>query len=263
MKVPSPYRNLVISPVGDKSKHATWLAGAEERRYDLFLIYFGENSEYDFSGAEFTLRRKGFKFPLLDYVLKEYAATIANYDRIWCPDDDIAADLATINRLFDLFAKHRLHLAQPAISAGDVSYESLRQVTGTLLRYSPYVEVMCPIFSYEALCKAKPLFLETQSGWGIDWVWSKWFEKGEVAILDACGVQHTGVLMKGDLYQKLMARGIDPYAEFDECVAKYGGINRRTHKRMVRGTMPLWRIPSDGARLSLWERATKSMRWAA
>lgn len=257
------HRNLVISTVGDNSKHATWLAGSEQRRFDLFLIYFGDRPDYDFSGAELTLRRKGFKFPLLHGALAEYESVLANYDRIWCPDDDIAADTDCVNRLFDLFAQHQFELAQPAISAGDVSYESLRQIPHSILRYSPYVEVMCPIFTREALYKTRSLFLETQSGWGIDWVWSKWFRKRKVAIIDACGVNHTGALMRGDLYQKLRARGIDPYREFDECVAKHGGIDRRIHKKMVRGTMPLLRIPAANHSLTLWEKATGPWRWAA
>lgn len=258
-----PRRNLVISTVGDNSKHATWLTGNEPRNFDLFLVYFGDKADYNFSGAEHTHRRKGFKFPLLDQVLTEYAPTVAGYERLWLPDDDIAADVATVNRMFDLFKQHRLQLAQPAISAGEVSYESLRQAPRTVLRYSPYVEVMCPMFTREALYKAKSLFLETQSGWGIDWVWSKWFAKGEVAILDACGVEHTGKLMRGDLYQKLKARGIDPYQEFDDCIARHGGINRRHHKKMLRGRMPMTRIPAPGQTLSLWEKATKPWRWAA
>lgn len=257
------HRNLVISPVGDNSKHPTWLKGAQPRNFDLFLIYFGDNPAYDFSGAEYTLRRKGFKFTLLDYALSEFESTIAQYDRIWLPDDDIAADADCINRLFRLFAQHRLQLAQPAISAGEVSYESLRQAPNTVLRFTPYVEVMCPLFTRTALDKVKSLFLETQSGWGIDWVWSKWFEKGEVAILDACGVHHTGKLLKGELYQKLKARGVDPFQEFDDCTARHGGINRRHHKNMLRGRMPMSRIPAEGNSLSLWEKATKPWRWAA
>jgi hypothetical protein len=259
----SPHRNLVLSTVGDNSRHPTWLTGNEPRNFDLFLIYFGENPDYNFSGAAHTLRRKGFKYPLIDHALTEFASIFAQYDRIWLPDDDIAADTATVNRIFDLFAQNHLQLAQPAISAGEVSYESLRQTPRTILRYTPYVEVMCPIFTREALYKVKPLFLETQSGWGIDWVWSKWFAKGEVAILDACGVEHTGKLLRGELYQKLKARGIDPYQEFDDCVARHGGINRRHHKRMLRGRMAMSRIPAPGQALTLWEKATRHWRWAA
>lgn len=257
------HRNLVISTVGDNSKHPTWLAGSEPKNFDLFLIYFGDNPNYNFSGAEHTLSRKGFKFTLLDHVLTEYSKLLENYDRVWLPDDDIAADTASVNRLFEVFEEYNLKLAQPAISAGEVSYEALRQVPGTILRYTPYVEVMCPIFTRDALLKVQPLFLETQSGWGIDWVWSKWFEKGDVAIIDACGVQHTGKLLRGELYQKLKARGIDPYQEFDDCVARHGGINRRHHKKMLRGRMPMSRIPTPGKALTLWEKATKPWRWAA
>src|SRR5687768_1514333 len=96
-------RNLVISTVGDLSNHNTWLAGPEQKNFDLFLVYFGDNPSYNFSGAEHTLRRKGFKFILLDHVLTEYSKLLENYDRVWLPDDDIAADTASVNRLFSVF----------------------------------------------------------------------------------------------------------------------------------------------------------------
>ena len=263
MQIDAKRRSLVISPVGDNSRHASWLVGSEPRTFDLMLIYYGDRGDYDFGSAEYALRRPGFKWQLLAHVFQTHRQTLDQYERIWCPDDDIRSSLNDVNRMFALFAAHGFELAQPAIASGEASYESLRQVSGALFRYSPYVEVMCPIFSRGAFAKASQLFLESQSGWGIDWVWSKWFPADKVAIIDDVGVHHTGTLMRGDLYQKLNARGVNPTAEFKAVVAKFGGIDRRQLKRMVRGRMMMQRVPAQGHRLSLWERATKRLRWPA
>lgn len=250
----TPCRNLVISPVGDRSCHGSWVAGPDSPNFDLMLIYFGDDSAYDFTGAEFCYRRKGFKFQLLDWAYSEMRSVIDRYDRIWCPDDDIRSNTRNINRLFEVFEAERLELAQPAIAQGDVSYRGLQQVPRLSLRYSPFVEVMCPIMTRQAFVRVSRLFLQSQSGWGIDWVWSKWFSPDEMAIIDEVGVHHTGVLTQGDLYQKLKSRGIDPIQEFDTLVNRFGGIDRKLQRRISRGTLRMKRVLRKGERLTLWER---------
>ena len=235
---------------------------AEPREFDLFLIYFGDKEHYDFGVAEYRLRRKGFKFALLDWALEEYRSVIDQYDRIWCPDDDIQSSTKDINRLFQIFSDHNLLLAQPAIAKGQVTYQSLLQSKSTLLRITPFVEVMCPIFTRDVLLRCKSLFLESESGWGIDWVWSKWFAGERMAIVDEVGVHHTGILKAGELYQKLLVRGIDPVVECEELMAANGGIDRTIPKRMARGTMPMRRIPLTGRRDSWLERVGRSLRRA-
>ena len=91
-----------------------------------------------------TCRRKGFKFELLHHVAQEHRSTLAKYDRIWCPDDDIACCTSDLNLLFDIVQRHGLQLAQPAVADGDVSYRYLLRKRGNILRYTPFVEVMCP-----------------------------------------------------------------------------------------------------------------------
>lgn len=256
-------RNLVIATVGDKSRHASWLIGSQQRSFDLMLVYFGDREEYDFCDAEYAFRKKGFKWQLLECLLAEHRETIVQYERIWCPDDDIRSSGDDINRLFELFETHHFELAQPAIASGEVSYESLRQAPGALFRYSPFVELMCPVFTRAAFLKVSRLFKESQSGWGIDWVWSQWFPKYKIAIIDDVGVHHTGTLKRGDLYRKLAAQGVRPSDEFKSVIARFGGIRRRTLKRMTHGRMLMQRVPAGGHKLSLWEKATKRFRWPA
>ena len=81
--------NLVISPVGDSSKHYSWIQDRDSADFDLFLIYFGDEGDWAQSDAKYYLRRKGFKYQHLYHVSKLFEKELRSYDRIWCPDDDI------------------------------------------------------------------------------------------------------------------------------------------------------------------------------
>jgi hypothetical protein len=236
---PAGRRNLVISPIGDDSVHASWLSDRAGRAFDTFLIHYGKLPDFGRADADHYLARQGFKWELLDYVLREYHDITDRYDRVWLPDADVRADTATVNRLFLLFEEYDLQLAQPAISAGEVSYEFLRKRPGVVLRYSPYVECMCPLLTREALATVLPTFMENRSGWGIDWVWPRYFARHQIAVLDAVAVEHTGRLFKGEHYQKLAKLGIDPGEDFKQVMDKHGGFDRRLHKKLVRGRIKL------------------------
>jgi hypothetical protein len=252
-KNPARLRNLVISPIGDGSVHDSWFSDRDARTFDTLLINYGPNPGFGRDEADIYIERKGFKWELLYHAISEHRAAIDSYDRIWLPDADVRADTATVNRLFATFEQHHLQLAQPAICAGEVSYEFLRPRPGVVLRYTPYVECMCPLFTREGLLTILPTFLENKSGWGIDFVWPRYFARQQMAIVDSVGVEHTGRLFRGEHYQKLAKLGIEPQKDFDACVAKYGGFDKRLHKKLVRGTI---RLPA------VWEPARRPSRLA-
>lgn len=244
------HRNLVLATVGDRSCHASWLAGPGPRRFDAMLVHYGDDTACDFHGAEYVGRRRGYKYPLLADVVDTHRDLLARYDRIWCPDDDILACPATIGRLFDVFRERSFLLAQPALAAGEASYAVLRRVAETSYRLTPFVEIMCPLFTRGAFLRAATLFRETRSGWGIDCVWSTWFPPGRMAIIDEAGVAHTGRLGRGELYRSLEALGIDPDAECEAVVARHGGVDRRSRRRLARGRIRLPRAPLGGTPLT-------------
>jgi len=234
-----PNRNLVISPIGDDSVHASWLSERASRAFDVFLIHYGSREGFGRQDADYYIARPGFKWELLAYALREHGDIVDRYDRIWCPDCDIRADTAKVNRLFELFERYSLQLAQPAIGSGEVSYQALRPKPGTILRYTPFVEIMCPIFSREALRRVAPTFGESRSGWGLDVLWPRYFGPHEMAILDAVSVEHTGRLMRGENYRRLARLGVAPDEEFARVLARHGGFDRRLHRRLVRGRVRL------------------------
>jgi hypothetical protein len=154
--MPTHARNLIISTIGDNSLHASWLNRSAPRTFDLLLVYYGNRTGFGAADATHYLARKGLKWELLSYALDTLPEVVARYTNVWLPDDDIRASPGQIDRLFALFEEYQLQMAQPAIAAGEVSYKLFRQRPGIILRYSPLVELMCPLFTRSALRRVSP-----------------------------------------------------------------------------------------------------------
>lgn len=197
-------RNLVIVRAGDESLHESWTS-AERRDFDLFVSYFGDRPGRYAHGCDFYEQRKGPKWPCLGALLREQPALLDEYDCVWFPDDDLAADTATIDRMFAFFRACGISLAQPALTRDSYcTWRTLRQQSSCLLRYTRFVEIMAPLFSREALQLCAPTFTESESGWGLDWLWPQLCETaglGRMAVIDATPVRHTRPC-GGELYRR-------------------------------------------------------------
>jgi hypothetical protein len=246
-------KNLIIAVVGDDSVHPRWLAGGD-RSFDLALIYFGDQPGRYANQSEHYLARQGIKFSLLhDVLTSDWSDLVDRYDRIWLPDDDIAASIGQINHLFQLAEEYQLAICQPAIGRGDVSFEALRAASGYLLRYSRFVEIMCPLFSRDALQRVLPTFNANVSAWGIDWLWASMYGPQDLAVIDAVAVDHTRPLQSGGVHRRLAALGVNPDHEHRQLMARHGINNRRIHKAMCRGTARLRGVRLDGR--EAWTRS--------
>jgi hypothetical protein len=93
-------------------------------------------------------------------------------------------------------------LAQPAILGWWTSRNSVK-VSGLKLRYTNWVEMMCPCFSKKALELCKETFNADKSCWGIEFIWNKLlgFPKNKIAIIDEVHAIHTRPMMDGDNYK--------------------------------------------------------------
>lgn len=255
------HKNLIISVVGDDSMHRSWIDESDLRTFDTCLIYYGSfpgRYEHD---ADLYFERRGIKFSLIHELAQgELGQALAAYDRIWLPDDDIRCSTRQINLLFSLVEEYGLQIAQPAIGKGEVSYDALRHHPGYLLRYTRFVEMMCPLFTREAFARALSSFNANVSGWGLDWVWSWSHARDQVAVIDAVTVEHTRPLHSGGVHRLFASLGIDPEQEYETMMAKYRIRNRRWQQGIRRDTLRLKSLPTHGqgpwrARLSrLWPR---------
>ena len=237
--MPVERRNLVVVRAGDKSLHPGWLAGPEPRSWDIVVNYFGDDPDR-FRGPDVTrIDGKGPKWPALQALFQQHPELIDRYDHIWLPDDDLATDTASINRLFALCARHRLEVAQPALS-WDSYFGHLTTLRNRRfrMRFTNYVEVMAPCMTASVLRATLPLFNANLSGWGLDFIWPRHVSRadGAIAIIDDVTVRHTRPV-GGPNYKLLREGGISPWDELRRfCAAN--GIEQAprivTHKAMLR-----------------------------
>lgn len=239
--------NLVLGFVGDESVHSNWISCRDKKEFDLALVYYGSSPGRFEEDADFYFAKRGFKYwQLKEMAQLELANVLSKYDRVWLPDDDIDGDTQSINQLFQLCEKHRLKVAQPAIRNGELSYESFRCDSRFEVRYSPYVEVMCPVLRGDALMEALPTFHESISSWGLDWIWSKKCGYREMAIIDAAPMDHTRPIGTGLLYKQLAKKGVTPNDELRSIRHRYGIRNTRERKQLRNGTLRMRGILRNG-----------------
>jgi hypothetical protein len=186
-------KNLVIASVGDGSLHKNWLD--EKQNFDLILIYFGDSDEMFENYKKdsiFTFRGKGEKGRLYYQTISNNLELINKYDFIWLPDDDLDTDYEQINLLFETHKKYGLSLSQPSID-GYVSYEIEKQNKSSILRYTNFVEVLCPLMDLETLLTIYPTYNLNESSWGLDYLWPKLlgYPTDKIAIIDLVLVTHT------------------------------------------------------------------------
>lgn len=211
--------NLVICCAGDTSMHVRYLD--DSRSYDVCVIYYGDRENRYREAVEHYHALKGTKYQLLYRVLSENLHLLNRYRQFWLPDDDLETDTATVNRMFDLFEREDLYIAQPSLNSDSVaSFTALvNQGMGTC--ETNYVEVMCPLFGTHSLLHALPLFTESVSGWGIDWLWSSFARQRnyKIGVFDQVAVGHYRPVGNSDWYQSL---GVDPHREMDDLKGRYG-----------------------------------------
>lgn len=186
-------RNLIISPVGNQSLHKNWLN--ENQSYDLLLTYYGDSDEIfeDYKkDAILVIRDKGPVGQLNYKAISNNLELINKYENIWLPDDDIDTNYEHINQLFDVHKQYKLWLSQPSIK-GYVSHGIELQHDNLILRYTNFVEVLCPMMSIETLTKLYHTYDMNDSSWGLDLLWPKilGYPIDRIAIIDMVCVEHT------------------------------------------------------------------------
>jgi hypothetical protein len=221
-------RVLVIARAGDNSLHHQWLAGApgESRSWDLHISYFGDLSRpFDDRPADVTLSfEKGTKAAGTVACLQKLGAKIDEYDWTWLPDDDLSADLPTLNRFFDLVAKFNLDLAQPALGTGSWAAHPITvQRPHMLLRFTTFVEIMAACFSRKALKICAPYLDATASSWGPDILFPKLlgYPRRAIAIIDETPVIHTRPVARGPNIALAKTSGLTPQEELADFLDRH------------------------------------------
>lgn len=190
-------KNLIVLCAGDSSLHNYW-----HKDFDVLINYYGNIKNKYKRQCKYYFNLKGTKFNILYNLLKDNKDIFEKYDNFFVPDDDLYFKSQDLYKFFEIFSRYNLYLAQPSILGFWSSRQSLK-VSGLTLRYTNWVEMMCPCFSKFGLEQCKESFVNDKSCWGIEFIWNKLLNKpkNKIAIIDEiCGI-HTRPVMHGDNYK--------------------------------------------------------------
>lgn len=212
-------KNLIIVPAGDSSLHPHWVSG--NCNFDLVIIYYGNSQEiydeYKNQSLE-CIRKKGQKWVLIHDYVKSNFEKLKQYEYIWFPDDDLLSNTEDINTLFDINKEYSIYLSQPSLD-GYVSYDIEKKVIGSKLRYTSFVEIICPLMSFDTVCWLLDYFMVNESGFGMDYLWAKLLGNpvDKIAIIDIVTVTHTRPIAQN--YEGRFKK--EPMVEMEELFKKY------------------------------------------
>jgi hypothetical protein len=185
-------KNLIISPTGDNNFVREWVGPNDN--FDIILLYYSNNTlEYDKLISENfnAIKINGEKWHIIKRYLTENPNLIEEYETFWFPDDDLKIDNNSINELFNIHNEYKLSLSQPA-SIGHTSH-GITNPQNYKLRYTNFVEIMCPMMSKFSLRLLFESFTITESGWGLDLLWPRLlgYPKDKIAVIDKIVIEHT------------------------------------------------------------------------
>lgn len=182
----------MIVRAGASSLHPHWIADGD-RNWDLALSCYQDGVSME--GAEYVTFEKGPKWIPLHNLIRKNLKIISTYDYICLADDDLMTDAATWNNVFDTCREYELLLAQPALTLDSyITHSITRQDDSYFMRFTNFVEVMCPVFSRTALqiCVAT-MGQDSKYGWGQDFIWPLMLSaaRTRIAVIDRYPVRHT------------------------------------------------------------------------
>ncbi len=221
----SSARGLVLVRMGRGHHFGALLAvPAAGRTWDLAVSHYDGSDLPDGAIVEWHHRCLGGKWDGIWQFFSAYPEALAAYDFYWLVDDDIEADPATVNALFDYVRTHGFELAQPALTTD--SYYSHRitlACPGFRHRHTNLVEIMVPILARDTLHRVLPIIQQTRSGFGLDWLWQRFVTHPckQIAIIDALPVRHARPLRQ-TLRPAIEAQGTTPEEERARLVCAHG-----------------------------------------
>jgi hypothetical protein len=182
-------RDLVVVRAGRGSLHPGWASEGAPRGYDLWVVPYEDGVG---AGDAVFPTIPGPKWAGLSRFLASEPAW-RRHDRVWFPDDDLAADAATVGRFLAACRTLDAPLAAPALAEGS-AYSHLLSLRNRSFRSreTTFVEIMAPAFRRDVLERLVPTFSEgrTGHGWGLDDAWGRLLGYRGLFVVDATPVLH-------------------------------------------------------------------------
>lgn len=161
-------RNLVFTSAGDRASLDRWLVG--RRNFDLFVCYYGDETDRYRDVADRWWARKGSRFVNFHHLWRSEPGLLAPYDAVMVLDDDILIDGDSLSRLFDLREQHHLTVLQPSFSeSSKLSHPITARREGYAMRFTEFVEMNCPLFRRTSLESFLAEYDPEVIGYGIDY----------------------------------------------------------------------------------------------
>ncbi len=186
-------RFLAIVRAGKNSLHQSFADDLPSRNYDLFVFSYHEDVPKPPRSTDHYLLHPGEKIASYAWLFQNRPDLFETYDIIALLDDDLATDVDTLSACFDIGWSYDLNLWQPSLTPDSYfSYAAFLQNPDFKLRYTNFVEMMCPFMTSNTLRQATP-FLAMGYPTGPDLIWSRLHQQNEYksAIIDAISVKHT------------------------------------------------------------------------
>jgi len=197
------------------------------RSYDILLSYYSAK-EISVDFAEHVVYQVGTKFSSMYNIAEEFPCIFSGYSYILFLDDDIAFSPDGLDLLFDSCRSYGLHCAQASLSLGsDCAWPSLYVDSLKSVRYLNATEIMMPVFSRDAFSRIYPYYVESISGFGLDFlagdVVRKEYGQKSVGIVDDVVFVHEKAIdqVGGSYYEFLKSNNILPHAELWKIICKY------------------------------------------
>lgn len=219
-------RNLLITTIGKYNHFNIWTGG--ERDFDVAIINYDSHdiSQEFLDKCVWYGQFPTFKYPGIQSMLND-DVSLLKYDYYWMPDEDIELSCNEINKMFGKMKTLNFDLAQPSIEKSSTSFPSWdifihRDNSDIIL--TNFVEIMCPLFSRNALYKCLHTFGKSQSGWGLDLIWPSLIgdRKDNIAVLNSTIARHTRPVSGGELYSSLANKKVHPPSERRNIMREYG-----------------------------------------
>lgn len=178
----------------------------------------------------------GFKHHIYKCLI-ETRGLLDRYDWIWMPDYDVHLEQEEIERMFRIAQDYNLNICQPSLTHD--SYHSFPLVLNDptkFMRYTNYVEIMCPLFKTEALRKVMWTFTINYSGWAQDFLWARDLNYERLAIIDDVQAKH--VKPVESQYWKL-PNGLNADQELD-MIIKLSGLEKEKFWPRAIGGIDRW-----------------------